>query len=29
MEKAVKELDFMEAAKYRDIIIALEERLKK
>ena len=28
MEKAVKELDFMEAAKYRDIIIALEERLK-
>ena len=29
MEKAVKELDFMEAAKYRDLIIALEERLKK
>ncbi len=29
MEKAVKELDFMQAAKYRDIIIALEERLKK
>ena len=29
MEKAVKELDFMEAAKYRDIIIALEERLEK
>ena len=29
MEKAVKELDFIEAAKYRDIIIALEERLKK
>ncbi len=28
MEKAVKNLDFMEAAKYRDIIIALEERLK-
>ena len=27
MEKAVKELDFMEAAKYRDIIIALEEKL--
>ena len=28
MEKAVKELNFMEAAKYRDIIIALEERLR-
>lgn len=28
MEKAVKNLDFMEAAKYRDLIIALEERLK-
>lgn len=28
MEKAVKELDFMEAAKYRDLIIALEERIK-
>ena len=27
MEKAVKNLDFMEAAKYRDLIIALEERL--
>ena len=26
MEKAVKELDFMKAAKYRDFIIALEER---
>lgn len=26
MEKAVKELDFMKAAKYRDLIIALEER---
>ncbi len=29
MEKAVKNLDFMEAAKYRDLIIALEERIKK
>lgn len=28
MEKAVKELDFINAAKYRDTIIALEERLK-
>ena len=28
MEKAVKNLDFMEAAKYRDLVIALEERLK-
>ncbi len=28
MEKAVKNLDFMEAAKYRDLIIALEERAK-
>ena len=28
MEKAVKNLDFMEAAKYRDLIIALEERIK-
>ncbi|MBR5604173.1 MAG: excinuclease ABC subunit UvrB [Bacteroidales bacterium] len=28
MEKAVKELNFMEAAKYRDLIIALEERLR-
>lgn len=28
MEKAVKNLDFMEAAKYRDLIIALEERVK-
>lgn len=28
MEKAVKDLDFMAAAKFRDIIIALEERLK-
>lgn len=27
MEKAVKELDFIEAAKYRDLIIALEEKL--
>lgn len=27
MEKAVKNLDFMEAAKYRDLIIALEERM--
>ena len=27
MEKAVKNLDFMEAAKYRDLIIALEERI--
>ena len=27
MEKAVKNLDFMEAAKYRDLIIALEERV--
>ena len=26
MEKAVKELDFMKAAKYRDLIISLEER---
>ena len=26
MEKAVKERDFMKAAKYRDLIIALEER---
>ena len=29
MEKAVKELDFMAAAKYRDMIIALEEKLNK
>jgi excinuclease ABC subunit B len=29
MEKAVKELDFMAAAKYRDLIIALEEKLNK
>ena len=29
MEKSVKELDFMNAAKYRDIIVALEERLNK
>lgn len=29
MEKAVKELDFMAAAKYRDLMLALEERLKK
>ena len=28
MEKSVKELDFMNAAKYRDMIIALEEKLK-
>ncbi|MBR5782281.1 MAG: excinuclease ABC subunit UvrB [Bacteroidales bacterium] len=28
MEKAAKELNFMEAAKYRDLIIALEERLR-
>ena len=28
MEKAVKNLDFMEAAKYRDLIIALEERTR-
>lgn len=28
MEKAVKDLDFLAAAKYRDMIIALEERLK-
>lgn len=28
MEKAVKNLDFMEAAKYRDLIIALEERIR-
>ena len=28
MEKSVKNLDFVEAAKYRDLIIALEERLK-
>lgn len=28
MEKSVKLLDFMSAAKYRDIIIALEEKLK-
>ena len=27
MEKAVKNLDFMEAAKYRDLIIALEESI--
>ena len=27
MEKSVKDLDFMNAAKYRDIIIALEEKL--
>ena len=27
MEKAVKELNFIEAAKYRDLIIALEEKL--
>lgn len=27
MEKAVKDLNFMDAAKYRDIIAALEERL--
>lgn len=29
MEKSVKELDFMNAAKYRDIIVALEEILNK
>lgn len=29
MEKAVKNLDFIEAAKYRDIIIALEERMNQ
>lgn len=29
MEKSVKELDFMNAAKYRDIIVALEEKLSK
>lgn len=29
MEKAVKNLDFIQAAKYRDIIIALEERSNK
>lgn len=29
MEKAVKNLDFMEAAKFRDIMLALEERLNK
>ena len=28
MEKAVKNLDFMEAAKYRDLILALEERVR-
>ena len=28
MEKAVKNLDFMEAAKYRDLILALEERFR-
>lgn len=28
MEKSVKILDFMSAAKYRDIIIALEEKMK-
>ena len=29
MEKSVKELDFMNAAKYRDIIVGLEEKLNK
>lgn len=29
MEKAVKELDFINAAKYRDMVIALEEKLNK
>ena len=29
MEKAVKDLDFINAAKCRDIVIALEERLNK
>ena len=29
MEKAVKELDFMAAANFRDLIIALEEKLNK
>ena len=29
MEKSVRELDFMNAAKYRDIIVALEEKLNK
>ena len=29
MERSVKELDFMNAAKYRDIIVALEEKLNK
>lgn len=29
MEKSVKLLDFMSAAKYRDIILALEEKLNK
>ena len=29
MEKSVKDLDFMNAAKYRDIIVALEEKLNK
>ncbi len=29
MEKAAKDLDFMEAAKYRDVMYALQEKLKK
>ncbi|MBO4573758.1 MAG: excinuclease ABC subunit UvrB [Bacteroidales bacterium] len=29
MEKSVRDLDFMNAAKYRDIIVALEEKLNK
>lgn len=29
MERSVKELDFMNAAKYRDIVVALEEKLNK
>jgi len=29
MEKSVRELDFINAAKYRDLIVALEEKLNK
>lgn len=29
MEKAAKELDFMEAAKYRDVMYALQDKLKE
>lgn len=29
MEKSVRELDFMNAAKYRDLIVALEEKMNK